>query len=37
MEQSIKQLADLSTWIDQLEKALRAQAQKPRQPAAPPK
>ena len=28
MEQSIKQLGELSAWIDQLEKALRAQAQK---------
>ena len=30
MEQSIRQLAELSAWIDQLEKALRAQAQKSR-------
>jgi len=30
MEQSVRQLAELSAWIDQLEKALRAQAQKPR-------
>jgi len=34
MEQSAKQLAELSAWIDQLEKALRAQAQKPRGAAA---
>jgi flagellum-specific ATP synthase len=37
MEQSVKQLGELSSWIDQLEKALRAQAQKPRPAAAPPK
>jgi FliI/YscN family ATPase len=30
MEQSVRQLAELSAWIDQLEKALRAQAAKPR-------
>jgi FliI/YscN family ATPase len=34
LEQSKKQLAELSAWIDQLEKALKAQAAKPRQPAA---
>jgi FliI/YscN family ATPase len=30
MEQSVRQLAELSAWIDQLEKALRGQAQKSR-------
>ena len=30
MEQSVRQLAELSAWIDQLERALRAQAQKSR-------
>jgi FliI/YscN family ATPase len=30
MEQSVRQLAELSAWLDQLEKALRAQAQKSR-------
>jgi flagellum-specific ATP synthase len=30
LEQSVKQLSDLSAWIEQLEKALKAQAQKPR-------
>jgi len=34
LEQSKKQLAELSAWIDQLEKALKAQAAKPRQQAA---
>jgi flagellar biosynthesis/type III secretory pathway ATPase len=34
LEQSKKQLADLSAWIDQLDKALKAQAAKPRQQAA---
>jgi flagellum-specific ATP synthase len=34
LEQSKKQLADLSTWIDQLERALKAQAAKPKQAAA---
>jgi FliI/YscN family ATPase len=36
MEQSVKQLADLYAWIEQLEKALKAQAQKPRPAAATP-
>jgi flagellum-specific ATP synthase len=34
MEQTVKQLSELSMWIEQLEKALRAQAAKPRSAAA---
>jgi len=34
LEQTVKQLGELSMWIDQLEKALRAQAAKPRPAAA---
>jgi flagellum-specific ATP synthase len=34
LEQSVRQLADLFAWIDQLEKALRAQAQKAKPAAA---
>jgi flagellum-specific ATP synthase len=34
LEQSKKQLGDLSMWIEQLERALKAQAAKPRQAAA---
>lgn len=33
MDQSIKQLGELFAWIEQLEKALRTQSQKPRQSA----
>jgi len=36
MEQSVKQLSDLFTWIEQLDKALKAQSQKPRQAASQP-
>jgi flagellum-specific ATP synthase len=34
LEQSKKQLAELTAWIDQLERALKAQAAKPKQAAA---